>query len=174
MKSYQAAIAIACSALIALLVLIACALEQPAEPASPEVNTAGLCHPVQAAAPEAPAAPEYKMLYTDADVIAIAQMLWGEARGCTVDNQNKCVWVVLNRVDHPGYPDSIIGVVSQPGQFYGYDPSNPVTDELCVVALGVLTRWSQAKQGAAIDRDLGPEYLWFTGDGVTNYFRGVY
>lgn len=174
MKSYQAAIAAICAVLIALLALIAAALNTPAEPEPPEVNAAGLCHPAKVAAPIEPTVPEYEMLYTDADVVAIAKMLYGEARGCTGDNQIKCVWVVLNRVDDARFPDTIIGVVSQPGQFYGYDPENPVTDELCVVALGVLTRWSMEKQGAAIERELAPEYLWFTGDGETNYFRGAY
>lgn len=174
MKSYQAAIAAICAVLIALLALIAAALNTPAEPEPPEVNAAGLCHPAHVTAPTPEPEPEYEMLYTDEDVIAVAKMLWGEARGCTVDNQTKCVWVVCNRVDDPRFPDTILGVVSQPGQFYGYDPENPVTDELCVVALGVLTRWSMEKQGAAIERELAPEYLWFTGDGVANYFRGAY
>lgn len=174
MRSYQAAIAAACAALIALLVLIACALNKPAEPSPPEVNAAGLCHPAKVAAPIEPTVPEYEMLYTDADVVAIAKMLYGEARGCTVNNQIKCVWVVLNRVDDARFPDTIIGVVSQPGQFYGYSPNFPVWDNLYAVALDVLTRWSMEKQGAEVQRELPSGYLWFTGDGKTNHFREDY
>ena len=139
--------------------------------ASPPVNTEGLCHPLKVVQE---AAPEYVTLYTDADVTAIAQMLWGEARGCTVDNQMKCVWCVLNRVDDPRYPDSIIGVVSQPYQFHGYSPNFPATDELKSVALDVLTRWSMEKQGAEVYRELPSSYVFFTGNGVENVFREEY
>ena len=111
---------------------------------------------------------------TQADVIALAQMLYGEARGCTVDNQMKCVWCVLNRVDDTRFPDTIQGVLSQPNQFYGYSPNFPVWDELKEVARDVLTRWSLEKQGVAVERELPTEYVFFTGDGIQNNFRDVY
>ena len=172
MKNFYIAITFLCAALIALLVMIACALEpdRPEEPQAiaPEVNAEGLCSVT------AVRAPEYEMYFTEADVIALAQMLYGEARGCTVDNQMKCVWCVLNRVDDARFPDTIIGVVSAPGQFYGYSPDFPVLDRLYAVALNVLTRWSMEKQGAEVQRELPSGYLWFTGDGETNHFREGY
>ena len=174
MKSYYIAITFLCAALIALLVMIACALEpdMPEEPQAiaPEVNADGLCIVTVVKAPE----PEYEMYFTEADVVALARMLYGEARGCTVDNQMKCVWCVLNRVDDARFPDTIIGVVSAPGQFYGYSPNFPVWDNLYVVALDVLTRWSMEKQGADVARELPDTYCWFTGDGETNHFREGY
>ena len=174
MKNFYIAITFLCAALIALLVMIACALEpdMPEEPQAiaPEVNADGLCIVTVVKAPE----PEYEMYFTEADVIALAQMLYGEARGCTVDNQMKCVWCVLNRVDDARFPDSIIGVVSAPGQFHGYSPNFPVWDNLYTVALDVLTRWSMEKQGADVARELPDTYCWFTGDGETNHFREGY
>lgn len=167
MRRFEIIAAFLCTAIMALLILIACALNTPAEPEPPEVNTEGLCV-VEVKEPE------YEMYFTEADVIALAQMLYGEARGCTVDNQRKCVWCVLNRVDDARFPDTIIGVVSQPGQFYGYSPYFPVWDNLYAVALDVLTRWSMEKQGAAVTRELPSGYLWFTGNGSENVFRGVY
>lgn len=140
MKNFYIAITFLCAALLALLVMIACALEpdRPEEPQAiaPEVNAEGLCSVT------AVRAPEYEMYFTEADVTALARMLYGEARGCTINNQMKCVWCVLNRVDDVRFPDSIIGVVSAPGQFYGYSPDFPVLDRLYAVALDVLTRWS--------------------------------
>lgn len=171
MKRYEIAIALLCVMAMVLLVMIAAALNKPAEPQPPEVNADGLCYPVRVTVEQAP---EYEMYFTEADVIALAQMLYGEARGCTVDNQRKCVWCVLNRVDDPRFPDTIIGVVSQPGQFYGYSPYFPVWDNLYVVALDVLTRWSMEKQGADVARELPNTHLWFTGNGSQNVFRGVY
>ena len=41
--------------------------------------------------PEPPAEPEYEMYFTEDDVVAVAKMLWGEARGCALDNQQKAV-----------------------------------------------------------------------------------
>ena len=98
-------------------------------------------------------------------------MLWGEARGCTRDNQIKCAWVVCNRVDDERFPDTIQDVLSQPHQFHGYDSSYPVTDELYNIAFDVLTRWSYEKQGIPVRRELPNTYLWCTGDGEQNHFR---
>ena len=131
--------------------------------------------PVEREQPEAPEQTEspvyYEMYFTEDDVAAMAKMLWGEARGCTRDNQIKCVWVVLNRVDDERFPDTIQGVLEQPSQFHGYDPTYPVTDELYSVAFDVLTRWSYEKQGIPVRRELANTYLWFTGDGEQNHFR---
>ena len=116
----------------------------------------------------------YEMYFTEEDVAEVAKMLWGEARGCTRDNQIKCVWVVLNRVDDARFPDTIQGVLEQPSQFHGYDPTYPVTDELYNVAFDVLTRWSYEKQGIPVRRELASSFLWFTGNGLENIFREVY
>lgn len=171
MNKYTIIIAQVCVILLALIVMVLLALDgggkAGADGVPPEVDTNGLCV-VEVAEPE------YEMYFTEADVTALAQMLYGEARGCTVDNQMKCVWCVLNRVDDARFPDTIIGVVSAPGQFHGYSPDFPVWDNLRAVALDVLTRWSMEKQGAEVVRELGSEYLWFTGDSVENHFRAVY
>ena len=172
MNKYTIIIAQVCAVLLALIVMVLLALDKggskaDADGVPPEVDTNGLCV-VEVAEPE------YEMYFTEADVTALAQMLYGEARGCTVDNQMKCVWCVLNRVDDSRFPDTIIGVVSQPSQFHGYSPNFPVWDELKDVALDVLTRWSLEKQGVTVERELPPEYIFFTGDGIQNNFRAVY
>ena len=131
-----------------------------------------------AEAPESSEAPEpseapiyYEMYFTEEDAAEVAKMLWGEARGCTRDNQIKCAWVVCNRVDDERFPDTIQDVLSQPSQFHGYDPSYPVTDELYSIAFDVLTRWSYEKQGVHVRRELPESFLWFTGNGSENIFR---
>lgn len=172
MNKYTIIIAQVCAALLALIVMVLLALDTggnkaDADGVPPEVDTHGL-RVVEVAEPE------YEMYFTEADVIALAQMLYGEARGCSLLNQQQCVWCVLNRVDDARFPDSIIGVVSQPGQFYGYSADFPVWDNLYAVALDVMQRWAAEKQGAEVARELGSEYLWFTGDGVKNHFRAVY
>ena len=172
MNKYTIIIAQVCAILLALIVMILLALDKGGSKANadgvpPEVDTNGLCV-VEVAEPE------YEMYFTEADVTALAQMLWGEARGCTVDNQMKCVWCVLNRVDDARFPDTIQGVLSQPSQFHGYSPDFPVWDELKEVALDVLTRWSMEKQGAKVARELPDTYCWFTGFNGSNHFREEY
>ena len=166
--------------LIMLLALLLCIVyaratweEQPAP--APAVTGEETVEPGQ---PEAPVQTEppvyYEMYFTEEDVAEVAKMLWGEARGCTRDNQIKCAWVVLNRVDDERFPDTIQGVLSQPSQFHGYDPTYPVTDELYSVAFDVLTRWSYEKQGIPVRRELPSSFLWFTGNGAENIFREMY
>ena len=165
-KRLSIILTIICAVLMAIATVYAVltAAESVPDGVPPEVNTEGLCvHE-----------PVYKMYYTDADVVAIAKMLYGESRGCTVDNQQKAVWCVLNRVDDERYPDSIIEVLSQSGQFHGYSPNHPVWDDLTAVAEDVLTRWSLEKQGVAVNRELPKSFLYFTGTGKENIFREVF
>ena len=175
MKARYILIALLCFALIGLLLLAdLCFTEEPEPIPEPERDWGGLKAQQMVAQPEPSAEPEYEMYFTEDDVIAMAKMLWGEARGCTRDNQAMAVWCVLNRVDDPRFPDTILGVVAQPSQFHGYSPDFPVWDELKEVALDVLTRWSLEKQGVTVERELPNTYLWFTGTGVENVFREAY
>lgn len=165
-KRLSIILTIICAVLMAIATVYAVltAAESVPEGVPPEVNTEGLCvHE-----------PVYKMYFTDADVVAVAKMLYGESRGCSIDNQQKAVWCVLNRVDDERYPDSIIEVLSQSGQFHGYNPNHPVWAELTAVAEDVLTRWSLEKQGVAVNRELPKSYLYFTGTGSENIFREAY
>lgn len=175
MRMKYAMIALLCFALIGLLLIADWFFTVEPEPVEPpERDWGGLRVQQMVAEAEPSAEPEYEMYFTDDDVIAVAKMLWGEARGCVLDNQKKAVWCVLNRVDDPRFPDTIQGVLSQPSQFHGYSPDFPVWDELYAVALDVLTRWSMEKQGVTVERELPNTYLWFTGDGVQNWFREDY
>ena len=165
-KHLSIILTIICAVLMAIATVYAAVTAADSVPKAepPAVNTEGLCvHE-----------PVYKMYFTDADVVAVAKMLYGESRGCSIDNQQKAVWCVLNRVDDERYPDSIIEVLSQSGQFHGYNPNHPVWDELTAVAEDVLTRWSLEKQGVAVNRELPKSYLYFTGTGSENIFREAY
>ena len=168
-KRLSIILTIVCAVLMAIATVYATvtAAESVPEGVPPEVNTEGLCvYTVKE--------PEYEMYYTQEDVIAIAKMLYGESRGCSVSNQQKAVWCVLNRVDADGFPDTIIGVLSQPNQFHGYSTAFPVWDELTAVAEDVLTRWSLEKQGVSVNRELPKSFLYFTGTGRENIFREGY
>ena len=92
MRMKYAMIALLCFALIGLLLIADRYFTVEPEPIEPpERDWGGLKVQQMAEIPEPPAAPEYEMYFTEDDVIAIAKMLWGEARGCTLDNQQKAV-----------------------------------------------------------------------------------
>lgn len=109
---------------------------------------------------------------SEADVEYIAKTIYGEAGVVESDMQKAAVaWCILNRVDSGKYPDTIEDIVTAKYQFAGYDPDNPVTDDLRNLAVDVLQRWHLEKQGKAdVGRVLPSDYLWFTGDGHENYF----
>ena len=173
MRMRYALIAALCFFLIGLLLIADRYFTVEPEPIpEPERDWGGLRVQQMVAVPEPSAEPE--MCFTEDDVIAMAKMLWGEARGCALDNQQKAVWCVLNRVDDPRFPDTIQSVLSQPSQFHGYSPDFPVWDELKEVSLDVLTRWSLEKQGVTVERELPNTYLWFTGYNGSNRFREEY
>ena len=87
-----------------------------------------------------------------AEVEALAKLIYGEAA---------VVWCVLNRVDDPRFPDTVLEVIEAPYQFSGYDPEYPVKEEFALLAADVLTRYRAERDG---------EENVFTGDGRRNHF----
>ena len=81
------------------------------------------------------------------EAIALAKTVWGEARGCSITEQAGVVWCVLNRVDDKAFPNDIISVVTAPMQFQGYEPDNPVDENILTLCEDVLTRWKLEKMG---------------------------
>lgn len=115
----------------------------------------------------------------EADKLALARMAWGEARGCSTTEQAAVVWCALNRFDSgdPYYADcmTVYDIVTQPGQFCGYDPENPVDPDILALVEDVLARWMAEKVCVGdVGRVLPVEYLYFTGNGRVNTFRDQY
>lgn len=114
---------------------------------------------------------------SEAEALCLAKVVWGEAGGCTTTEQAAVIWCIFNHVDSedPYYPDDIIGAVTQPGAFYGYNANHPVKENILELVYDVYTRWQYEKAGEEnVGRILPAEYLWFNGDGVHNYFRDGY
>mgnify|MGYP001024750281 FL=1 len=120
----------------------------------------------------APETPEAGYIPDAAEVEALAKMLYGEARGIASDMEKAaCVWCVLNRVDDPRFPDTVLEVLEAPYQFAGYSADYPVLPELATLAADVLKRYHAEKAGQEnVGRVLPAEYLYFTGDGRNNHF----
>lgn len=169
----------ACLALALLAVAAAFAWSgRPQEPETPEATV-----PVTATVlpAEAPTLEPITLEFEDQEAIdpmeaskvALAKMVWGEARGCSTTEQAATIWCVLNRYDSGDrfWADTVEGITTQPCQFYGYDPSNPVDPDILALVEDVLARWMAEKECVGgVGRVLPKEYLYFTGDGAHNYF----
>lgn len=104
-----------------------------------------------------------------ADVTALARTLYGECRGCSELQQRAVAWTIFNRVDSEQFPDSVIEVITQPSQFFGYKESFPATEELTELARECLIDWHNGE-----NRVFGPDFLYFFGNGRINIFSTEY
>lgn len=104
----------------------------------------------------------------------IAKTVYGEAMVCGTTERAAVVWCILNRADdaRDATPAGVIAVVTKPYQFHGYTADHPLLPELEELALDVIERWLDEKDGETeVGRVLPREYLFFTGDGKHNHFR---
>lgn len=132
--------------------------------------------PMQAmrSAAEAAQEPEAEQ-EVEEEIVLLAKMLWGEARGCSTTEQAACVWVALNRVSDPRWPDTLREVLLQPEQFRGLREDNPATEELMALAEDVLSRRERELAGeTAVGRVIPEDYFFWAGDGKRNHFRKEY
>lgn len=112
---------------------------------------------------------------TNSDVTLLAKTVWGEARGCTPEEQRLVVWTVLQRVDADGafaQYDTIEAVITAPGQFVGYNENHPVDPDIYDLCLEALADWQSGAEPPTheIYAPTVP-YYFFDGDGRHNWFR---
>lgn len=118
-----------------------------------------------------PATPDVEFEY-GVEAEYIARTIWGEARGCSPEEQAKVAWCILNRVDDGRFGKGIVGVVTEPHQFIGYSASHPVTDEHYKIAVDTIDKWQKEKAGETVVRELSKDKLYFNSDGRgNNVFR---
>lgn len=118
--------------------------------------------------------PERDMTAWCAAAEYIAKTIYGEAMVCSTTERAAVAWCILNRADdaRDATPAGVIAVVTKPHQFHGYAEGNPLLPELKELALDVIGRWLDEKDGNTdTGRVLPREYLFFSGDGKHNHFR---
>lgn len=89
--------------------------------------------------------------YSNSDVQLLAKVISAEARGESYEGQVAVGAVVLNRVKHPSFPDTISGVVYQNGAFSCVNDSNwykPVAESSKRAAIDAINGWDPS--GGAI------------------------
>ena len=82
--------------------------------------------------------------YSDADVQLLGKVISAEARGESYEGQVAVGAVILNRVAHSSFPDSISGVVYQAGAFSCVYDSNwyePISETSKRAAMDALNGW---------------------------------
>lgn len=82
--------------------------------------------------------------YSSSDVQLLAKVISAEARGESYEGQVAVGAVVLNRVAHPSFPDSISGVVYQAGAFscvYDSNWNEPVAESSKRAAIDAINGW---------------------------------
>ncbi len=85
---------------------------------------------------------DYSDGYTSADYNLLARVISAEARGESYAGQVAVGAVILNRIEHPSFPDTIAGVVYQPGAFsclYDGQFDEPIADSAYSAARDALT-----------------------------------
>ena len=82
--------------------------------------------------------------YSNSDVALLARVISGESRGEPYEGQVAVGAVVLNRVSHSSFPDSISGVVYQKGAFSCITDSNwkePTSESAKRAAIDAINGW---------------------------------
>lgn len=89
--------------------------------------------------------------YSNSDVELLAKVISAEARGESYEGQVAVGAVILNRVKHPSFPDSLSGVIYQKGAFSCVNDSNwyaAVADSAKRAAIDAINGWDPS--GGAI------------------------
>ena len=121
-------------------------------------------------APAAEAAGEGTLPVSDSDYILLCNVVGHEAGSDWIDTVSKAtiVEVIMNRVANPAYPDSVYGVLTEPGQFSGSSAYVNLNDYSWEVTESVKTAVNYYFEHP---EEFTQGYLTFTGDGHQNYFN---
>jgi len=88
---------------------------------------------------------------TNANVNLLARIISAEARGESYTGQVAVGAVVLNRIEHPSFPDTLSGVIYEPGAFTAITDgqfNQPIADSAYKAAKDALNGWDPS--GGAI------------------------
>ena len=89
--------------------------------------------------------------FSSSDINLLARIISAESRGEPYEGQVAVGAVVLNRVEHPSFPNTLAGVIYQPGAFSAIDDgqfNEPVADSAYRAARDAINGWDPS--GGAI------------------------
>ena len=114
--------------------------------------------------------PEDTKMFSEEEVQAITRTLAGECYDDKLEDKQKVVEVILNRVSNEKFGKTVLEVVTAKGQFGGYwKQSRPISESNIQIAEETLERWY------ANDCKALSDYLFFrAGPNRENVFRVKY
>ena len=89
--------------------------------------------------------------FSSSDINLLARIISAESRGEPYEGQVAVGAVILNRVEHPSFPNTLAGVIYQPGAFSAIDDgqfNEPVADSAYRAARDAINGWDPS--GGAI------------------------
>ena len=98
----------------------------------------------------------------------IARVLYGTAKNNSDRDKRTVVWCILNRVDHPNYPNTVKAVCEQESQWMGYSNSNPIMEDLYELALTEVKVWHSNY------RPVMPDYIYMSWSSKEIVLRDTY
>lgn len=109
------------------------------------------------------------------DAVAMAGVMYAEARGLDAREQSMICWCILNRLDSGRFGATLNAVIWSKSQFA--HSTRTVSDrgtDLIALAQDVLSRWYREKNGETnVGRTLPPGYCFYYGNGKHNFFRAT-
>lgn len=109
------------------------------------------------------------------DAVAMAGVMYAEARGLDKREQSMICWCILNRLDSAKFGSNLNAVIWSKSQFA--HSTRTVSDngtDLVALAQDVLSRWYREKNGETnVGRTLPPGYYFYYGNGHHNFFRAT-
>ena len=111
----------------------------------------------------------------DDNIRLLAKLVWGEARGCSAEEQKLVVWTVFNRMLSHKFPYSVQEVVEQSGQFTGYSKDNPVEHDIYKLCEKESILFLNGESAPVLSPYANfPGYFYFEGINGHNWFREEY
>ncbi len=112
------------------------------------------------------------MYYTEEEMNYIGRLITAEAGGLSNEEMRAVAMTVLHRVDSPKWPNDMVQVINQDGQYADEDMPAYASDRALEAAFEALDQWNLAKNGLIPEEDfeLPEKFIYFFGDGKHNYF----
>lgn len=82
--------------------------------------------------------------FSESEIALLARIISAEARGEAYEGQVAVGAVILNRISHPSFPNTLSGVIYQPGAFsclYDNQVNQPVADSSKRAAVDAINGW---------------------------------
>jgi hypothetical protein len=107
------------------------------------------------------------------EIEMLAKTVWGEARGCSDEEQRLVIWTIFQRLDSEIWiGDTIEAIITRQGQFTGYRSYHPIDENILKICEEELQKWIDGEE-APTHEIYAPQlpYYKFSGSSGHNWFK---